>query len=130
MHSTERRKAERFKGEIPILVGERTFLTSNCSTEGVYFETEWFFFVGEQVEFVMLLDHAGMGAGVRLRCQGAVLRVAPGGGRLGVAVSIAAHEYEKNPGTSESLGGNFSGQDDVSGGLNCFRKGGVSEGSA
>ena len=94
MNFPERRKATRFNGEIPIELKQGAGLTRNCSTDGTYFVTDQTLSVGEQVEFVMHLDHSGLGPAVQLHCRGDVLRVEPGLEMSGVAVTITMRLFE------------------------------------
>lgn len=102
MNFPEKRKSVRYDGEIPLELKQGAGLTRNYSTDGIYFVTDQPLSVGEQIEFVMPLDHAGLGRAVRLRCQGDVLRVEPGPENTGVAVAITSHLFEGVPGLAES----------------------------
>jgi hypothetical protein len=97
MNSSERRKSERFTGQIPIELRQGKAVTRDCSTDGVYFVTDQSFSVGEKIEFDMLLDHSGLNTAMRLHCLGKVLRVEPYFSRkTGVAVSYTINGFEKS----------------------------------
>ncbi len=94
MNFHEKRKAERFIGEIPIELQHGTGVTRDCSSDGVYFVTDQHFSVGEKIEFSMLLEHSGRGYPLRLRCLGEVLRVEPFSMKTGVAVAFTMRGFE------------------------------------
>lgn len=102
MSFLEKRKAERFRGEIPIELPQGRGVTRDCSTDGVYFVTDQAFSVGETIEFVMRLDHSGVGYPLRLRCLGEVKRVEKKSMKTGVAVAFSMCGYEKETGLCES----------------------------
>ncbi len=96
--SGEKRKSERFNVGIPIELKLGSGLTRDCCIDGVFFETDQVLSVGEQIEFVMHLEHAIKGyQSMRLRCQGKVLRVESGVEKRGVAVTINSHLLEETP---------------------------------
>lgn len=91
------RKSRRFSGKIPVMLKQGTGMTRDYSADGVYFVTDQDVTPGEQIELVMLLDHQSLGAGVRLRCRGDVVRVEPRDDKAGVAVAISKHLFELAP---------------------------------
>ncbi len=97
MNCPERRRAERFKGTIPVELKEGRGLTRDFSADGVYFETDQPLDVGEQLDFTMQLEHADPHNPLRLRCRGDVLRVEPGLAKIGVAVVISTHQFVGPP---------------------------------
>jgi hypothetical protein len=94
MNSPEKRKSERFIGEIPIKLKQGTGLTRDCSAGGVFFVTDQPVALGEQVEFFMLFEHTGLKYPVRLRCRGDVVRMEQGTAKTGVAVTFSSHLIE------------------------------------
>ena len=106
----ENRKSKRFPGTIPVILKQGTGLTRDYSTDGVYFVTDQAISLGEQLELVMLLDHQSMGAAVRLRCQGDVVRVEKNEGMTGVAVAISKHLFELAPEMAEAYVENVMNQ--------------------
>ncbi len=90
MNSPENRKSTRFKGEIPIELNQGKGLTRDFSTEGIFFITDAPLAAGAPIEFIMFMDHSGLGPGMRLRCRGEVVRVEKVGERKGVAACISA----------------------------------------
>jgi PilZ domain len=87
----DKRRAERFIGAIPIVLKQGTGLTRDFSTDGVYFETDQALSVGEELDFIMHLNHADPAEQLRLKCRGKVLRLEPGSGKIGVAVAVDSH---------------------------------------
>ncbi len=101
MNFLERRKAERFSGEIPIELQHGTGVTRDCSSDGVYFVTDQSFSVGEEIEFSMLLEHSGLEYPLRLRCLGEVLRAESFSMKTDVAVAFSMRAFEKGSGWEE-----------------------------
>jgi hypothetical protein len=101
----DRRRAERFKAEIPIELKQGTGVTKDFSTDGILFVTDQVISVGEQIEFVMLLNHTGTEYAVRLRCRGDVLRVESGAITKEVATAITEHLFEEAQDRSEHIQG-------------------------
>ncbi len=91
----ERRKATRFRGKLPVELEQGTGLTRDFSALGVFFETDQSLTVGESIKFVIPLDYSDWGHPFRIRCQGEVLRVEPGGEKVGVAVAIHSYSFEE-----------------------------------
>ncbi|GEM_PF-4422545 len=89
-------------GKIPVLLKQGTGLTSNYSTDGIYFVTDQTVAHGEQLELVMLLNHQSMGAVVRLCCCGNVVRVEKCDDQTGVAVAITKHLFALAPEMAET----------------------------
>jgi hypothetical protein len=90
----ERRKATRFKGHLPVEFEKGTGVTRDFSTSGVYFETDRPFSPAEPIEFFLTLEHTDLGAKIRVRCFGEVVRVEPAGEKTGVAVAITSFGFE------------------------------------
>ncbi len=97
MNVTEKRRAERFNGAIPVELKQGKGLTRDFSTDGVYFVTDQPLALGEQLDFVMHLTHADPAWPVLLRCRGEVVRLEVGLEKTGVAVAIATHRFERKP---------------------------------
>lgn len=87
----EQRKATRFDGRILLDLKKGKGVTSNFSTDGIYFTTDQPFCIDQVIDFVMLLEHSGAG---KVHCCGKVLRVEKDLGMLGVAVAITEHRFE------------------------------------
>jgi hypothetical protein len=94
LNFSERRKATRFKGKIPIELRNGTGVTRDFSTSGVYFETDQSFAPAEPIEFFMDLEHSGLAPLVRVRCLGEIVRVEAAGEKTGVAVAISSYSFE------------------------------------
>jgi PilZ domain len=93
----DRRRAERFIGAIPIELKKGKGLTRDFSTDGVYFDTDQLLSVGEQLDFILHLNHADPANPLPLYCHGTVLRVEPGPEKTGVAVAIATNLFQRSP---------------------------------
>lgn len=94
MNFSEKRKAERFFGELKVELKRGIGVTRDYSADGIYFLTDLKVAVGELVELAMNLDYQNMGRAVRLRCQADVVRVEQHGCKRGVAVAISRHMFE------------------------------------
>jgi hypothetical protein len=92
--NAERRRAERFSGAIPVELKQGGGLTRDFSTDGIFFETDQFLSVGEQLDFIMHLNNAEPANSLRLHCRGDVLRVERGLEKMGVAVTFSMHLFE------------------------------------
>ena len=102
MNGYDGRKSTRYYGEIPIELNQGSGLTRDYSVDGVYFMTDQQLSVGEQIEFVMLLNHQGSGNVVRLNCRADVVRVDPSIEKTGAAVAITKHVFEAAPELAEA----------------------------
>lgn len=67
-------------------------LTRDISASGTFFTTEWPFRVGNPIRFALVLEHAEPGRRQEVTCEGTVVRVEPGLGEHGVAVSINSYD--------------------------------------
>jgi hypothetical protein len=94
---SERRRSERFSGEILIELKQGKGLSRDFSTDGVYFVTDQPLTLGEQLDFVMHLTHADPAWPILLQCRGEVVRLEAGLKKTGVAVAIATHRFERKP---------------------------------
>lgn len=94
MSVAERRQANRFVGRLPVEWNGGTGLTRDFSALGIYFETEQPLSLGERIEFVIGLAHAGSGHLNSVRFQGEVVRVEPNGSKTGIAVAVHTHAFE------------------------------------
>ncbi|NJC87946.1 MAG: PilZ domain-containing protein [Desulfuromonas sp.] len=84
----EKRHAERFMIETPVMLENGTGMSRDISESGIYFMTDQSLTPGGIVRFSVKLDHLRPGKAVRLDCQGQVLRIEPAGERFGVAAKI------------------------------------------
>jgi hypothetical protein len=91
---SERRKATRFKGNLPVEFDKGKGVTRDFSTSGVYFVADQSFAPAEPIEFVMNLEHSGLAPLVRVRFVGEIVRVEPAGEKTGVAVAVSSYGFE------------------------------------
>ncbi len=96
---SERRRAERFQGAIPVELKDGRGLTCDYSTHGIYFETDQSLSLGQKLVFTMHLNYPNPAWPMnpprpsRLRCLGEVVRVEPGLEKIGAAVKMECY-YE------------------------------------
>jgi hypothetical protein len=83
-----RRRAERYRLQLQVELPGATGRTRDVSIAGVYFTTDQTYVVGDGIAFTLVFPEGGQAPPLRLRCQGAVVRVEPAGGEVGVAVRI------------------------------------------
>ncbi len=99
MNSSERRRAERFKGAIPVDLKEGRGLTRDYSTHGIFLETDQPLSLGQKLVFTMNLNYPNPAWPIysarpsRLRCLGEVVRVEPCLKKIGAAVRMECY-YE------------------------------------
>lgn len=84
----EKRRAERFRLETPVMLPTGSGALQNISESGIYFLTDQDLVEGSVVHFTLQFDFACPGKPMRLDCKGLVLRVERAGERLGVAASL------------------------------------------
>lgn len=107
----EKRKSERFSGELTVELRNGIGLTRDYSVDGMFFLTNQQVMVGEQLELVVNLDYPNLGRAVRLRCLADVVRVVPEAGKQGVAVAISKHLFELAPAMAEAYVEEVMGND-------------------
>ncbi len=97
--TSERRRAVRFNGAIPVELKQGRGLTRDFSTDGVYFVTDQPLSLGEELYFVMHLNYASpawpinQARPLRVRCLGDVVRMEPVLEKTGAAVTIKTHQF-------------------------------------
>ncbi len=91
----ERRRAPRLPIAIPVELEGGTGLTRDVSISGVFFETDRYLVLGEQVRLTLILGRLSPEDPVRLQCDGRVVRVERREMqvRLGVAVAIESYRF-------------------------------------
>lgn len=85
----ERRQAPRYRVALPVDLEPGSGQTRDLSVSGVFFETDRPFLPGTFIRFSV-----GFGSGLRVRCEGRVVRVEPGEGKVGVAVAFTSYGFE------------------------------------
>ena len=96
----ERRAGQRFDLHVPITVDAEgrtqagTGFTQNLSSKGALFQTSFALVEQESVKLTVVMpSEITLGENMRVRCQGRVLRVAPGGSGWIAAVHFAGYEF-------------------------------------
>jgi hypothetical protein len=84
--NSDQRGAARFDTALPVYLAGTTGETHNISAQGVYFETDVRQEVGALVNFT--LEFTLYGERHQLLCEGKVIRVDTGNGRIGVAARL------------------------------------------
>jgi hypothetical protein len=79
----ERRKAERFPMRVPISFGTGSGTTRDISGTGVYFETDYPFEIGSEIDFSLVVPDS-----MTVNCRGTIIRVDPMREHFGIAASI------------------------------------------
>ena len=75
----------------PVRLGDRTGITRNISTSGVFFETDVDYAPGSELSFAIELDGQAQRE-LTLRCRGMVVRVEHRAGNVGIAVEIISSQ--------------------------------------
>ena len=83
----ERRREERIKLEVPVLLLTGEGLSRDISSSSIFFVTEHFLPVGCPVNFLVCFDHECLDRPLRLHCHGLVLRVEMLGNSFGIVAS-------------------------------------------
>ena len=91
----ERRRDTRLPIAIPVELAGGTGITRDVSLSGVFFETDRYLVLGEQIRLTLLLGRLSPDYPVRLQCDGRVVRVERREMqvRLGVAVAIESYRF-------------------------------------
>jgi hypothetical protein len=85
----ERRKAQRFPMKLPIQFGGGKGTTRDISGVGVYFETDYPFDAGSEIDFVLLVPDA-----INVRCRGTIVRIDPQREHFGIAATIDSYTLD------------------------------------
>jgi hypothetical protein len=84
----EKRREERFRLEVPVVLANGTGVSRDISTSAVYFVTDQPLAAGSSIHFSMHLDYVCPGKPLQFECRGEVLRVEEAGEKFGVAASL------------------------------------------
>ncbi len=90
MPFTERRQATRYRVALPVELEEGIGQTRDVSALGVFFETDQSLSPGASVHVSLVF-----GSGLRVHCEGQVVRVQPLQGRVGVAAAFSSYRFEE-----------------------------------
>jgi hypothetical protein len=83
----EKRREERLKLEVPVMLLTGMGMSRDINSSAIYFVTEQFLPRGCPVTFRMRLDHACVDKPLYLDCRGRVLRVEESGEKFGIVAS-------------------------------------------
>jgi len=89
MNGSDKRRATRHKGKLPMELESGIGFTRDFSGSGVFFETDRSYAPGQPIEFKILLKHIDPDHPVRLKCKGEIVRVEKSGPMIGVAASYS-----------------------------------------
>ena len=88
MHVVERRQAPRYRVALPVELEGGSGQTRDASASGVFFETDQSFSPGAPISLALVF-----GGGLRVQCEGQVVRVEPVGARVGVAIALMSYRF-------------------------------------
>jgi len=83
----EKRREERIKVEVPVLLLNSIGITRNINGFAIYFVTEQFLPLGCPVNYLVRLDHDCLDRPLHLHCRGYVLRVEAAGDKFGITAT-------------------------------------------
>ncbi|MDP1559215.1 MAG: PilZ domain-containing protein [Nitrosomonas sp.] len=86
-----KRKEERICCELRVTIGEAWGIAHNISASGIYFETDLELTLGSRIDFMIKYDTPG--GGIKLNCEGSVVRIEQRSNRLGVAARIIESKF-------------------------------------
>ena len=104
MKESDKRRATRHQGALPVELEGGKGITRNFSSSGIFFETDQPLTAGQPIEFSIMLEHVDPAHPVRLKCQGSIVRVEESGQKIGVATSITSYSFEEFRNTEKGQG--------------------------
>lgn len=106
MKDTEKRRATRHRGALPVEIKGSKGVTRDFSDSGIFFETDKSFTAGQTIEFTIVLEHVDPNRPVHLKCKGEIVRVEESGQKIGVAAAISTYTFERTAEKEKSVQGN------------------------
>lgn len=97
MKESEKRRAPRHLGALPVELEGGKGITRDFSSSGIFFETDRSFSPGQPIEFTIMLEHADPAGPIRMKCRGEIVRVEESGQKIGVAATINSYSFEELP---------------------------------
>ena len=97
MKESEKRRAPRHEGKLPVKLKGGQGITHDFSSSGIFFETDRSFSPGQPIEFTIILKHADPAGPIRMKCRGEIVRVEGNGEKIGVAATIDMYSFEELP---------------------------------
>ena len=104
MKESEKRRATRHPGALPVELEDAKGITRDFSSSGIFFETDKSFAPGQVIEFTILLEHVDPARPVRLKCMAEIVRVEESGQKIGVATAIHSYSFERLQDPEKSQG--------------------------
>ena len=95
MKESEKRRATRHQGKLPVKLKDAKGITRDFSSSGIFFETDKSFTLGQPIEFTIMLEHADPEGPIRMKCRGEIVRVEESGQKIGVAATIDTYSFEE-----------------------------------
>ena len=92
-YGSEKRKAPRYNGALPVELGSSRGVTRDYSIAGVFFYIDVQLAQGDPVNFSMIFNHLDAGRQMRVNCHGTVVRSSRERERYGVAVQLNSHSF-------------------------------------
>ncbi len=89
MHISERRQSSRYRLELPLELDSARGHTRDVCASGAFLEFDEPFAPDAVISFALVF-----GGGLRVRCEGDVVRVEAREGKVGVAVAIASYRFD------------------------------------
>jgi hypothetical protein len=83
----EKRREERIRLEVPVMLANGTGMSRDISGSAIYFVINQFIPPGSPINFFVRLEHECLDRPLHLQCHGFVLRVEAAGEKFGIAAS-------------------------------------------
>ena len=98
MKESEKRRAPRRNGKLPVKLKGGEGITRDFSSSGIFFETDRSFSPGQPIEFTIVLEYAHPEGPIQMKCRGEIVRVEESGQKIGVAATIDSYSFEEMEG--------------------------------
>jgi hypothetical protein len=92
---SEKLRATRHQGKMPVKLPGGKGITRDFSTSGVFFETDRSFSPGQPIEFTIMLEYADSAGPIEMKCRGEIVRIEESGQKIGVAATIHSYSFEE-----------------------------------
>lgn len=94
MKASEKSRAPRHKGKLPVKLKDAKGVTRDFSSSGIFFETDRSFSPGQPIEFTIMLEYADPTGPIQMKCLGEIVRIEESGQKIGVAATIHSYSFE------------------------------------
>lgn len=95
MKESQKCRAPRHQGKLPVKLKDASGVTRDFSSSGIFFETDRSFTPGQSIEFTIMLDYADPAGPIHMKCRGEIVRIEENGPRIGVAAAIHSYSFEE-----------------------------------